>query len=137
MTAVNTMVEAMTESIYAAHQATFTEGPPAAVATSFTNEEPVYRAAKQACARLGFIDIDAECLALAWQAQTQRLGASMPRPGPHRRLTSAWRHGHAVKALPLARASWACTPCCPMPNGWPAWPGRRAHAAAALQVNRC
>jgi thiamine-phosphate pyrophosphorylase len=75
MTAVNTMVEAMTESIYAAHQATFTEGPPAAVATSFTNEEPVYRAAKQACARLGFIDIDAECLALAWQAQTQRLGA--------------------------------------------------------------
>jgi len=34
----------------------------------------VYRAAKQACQLMGFIDIDAECLALAWQKQTERTG---------------------------------------------------------------
>jgi thiamine-phosphate pyrophosphorylase len=41
----------------------------------FSSDDPVYRGAKQACAALGFIDIDAECLALAWQAQTVRTGA--------------------------------------------------------------
>lgn len=35
----------------------------------------MYRGAKQACTALGFIEIDSECLAQAWQAQTVRTGA--------------------------------------------------------------
>lgn len=40
----------------------------------FSSEAPIYRAAKQACRALGFIEIDAECLAHAWQAMTERTG---------------------------------------------------------------
>lgn len=34
--------------------------------------DPAYLAALQACSRLGFIAVDAECLAQAWQRQTER-----------------------------------------------------------------
>lgn len=37
-------------------------------------DQPVYLAALQACSRLGFIAIDAQCLAQAWQRQTLRTG---------------------------------------------------------------
>lgn len=37
-------------------------------------EAHAYRTAKQNCLRLGFIEVDAECLARAWQAQTARTG---------------------------------------------------------------
>ena len=40
----------------------------------YRSDDAVYRGAKEACAALGFIEIDAECLAQAWRAQTQRLG---------------------------------------------------------------
>jgi len=40
----------------------------------FHRDAPVYRAAKQACLALGFIEPDAECLANAWQAMTKRTG---------------------------------------------------------------
>ena len=40
----------------------------------FSSEAPVYRAAKQACLMLGFIEIDAECLANAWQSMATRTG---------------------------------------------------------------
>jgi thiamine-phosphate pyrophosphorylase len=43
-------------------------------ATRFSSDDLVYRGAKQACTALGFIEIDAECLALAWHAQTERVG---------------------------------------------------------------
>lgn len=43
-------------------------------AVTFTRPNPVYRAAKCACLQLGFIEPDAECLALAWQARADRLG---------------------------------------------------------------
>ena len=59
--------------IVAAHAARFgtvTPPPPA----PFRSEHPVYRAAKQACMALGFIEADAECLACAWHAQTVRTG---------------------------------------------------------------
>jgi thiamine-phosphate pyrophosphorylase len=62
----------ITRAILAAHAARFGEtgGRPA----SFSGDDPVYRGAKTACAALGFIEIDAECLGRAWQAQTQRTG---------------------------------------------------------------
>lgn len=40
----------------------------------FSNDAPVYRAAKQACLTLGFIEPDAECVANAWQSMTVRTG---------------------------------------------------------------
>ena len=36
--------------------------------------DPAYLAALQACSQLGFIAVDAECLAQAWQRQTERTG---------------------------------------------------------------
>ena len=62
------------QAITAAHGARFAEFPaqPAPVPTS---DDPVYRAALAACSQLGFIGIDAECLAQAWMRQSQRLGA--------------------------------------------------------------
>ncbi len=44
--------------------------------------DPVYRAAYSACTQLGFIPIDADCLARAWQAQTQRTGQFDARAWP-------------------------------------------------------
>lgn len=58
--------------IVAAHAARFGTVTPPPV--GFRSAHPVYRAAKQACMALGFIDADAECLACAWHAQTVRTG---------------------------------------------------------------
>ncbi|APW38511.1 thiamine phosphate synthase [Rhodoferax koreense] len=80
MSSDDTAIRAMAEAILEAHAPTFTDGPaidvPVAPSTTthFTSEDPVYRAAQQACTALGFIAIDAECLARAWQAQTHRIG---------------------------------------------------------------
>ena len=35
----------------------------------------VYNAANEACLRMGFIEIDADCVAMAWQAQAERTGS--------------------------------------------------------------
>jgi thiamine-phosphate pyrophosphorylase len=75
MTALNDH-RAVAHAIVAAHGLRFGAITAAAIsAGSFSSDDPVYRGAKQACAALGFIEIDAECLALAWQAQTVRTGA--------------------------------------------------------------
>ena len=77
MTALNPQAQA----IFDAHQdlALPTDGPLAAL---FTHEAPLYRAAKQACLALGFIEIDAECLARAWQVQMERTGQFEPEDWP-------------------------------------------------------
>jgi thiamine-phosphate pyrophosphorylase len=68
-------IETQTQAIFDAHRATFLPSAEAVTTTpDFSRAEPVYQAAKQACLHLGFIAIDAECLALAWQAQTARTG---------------------------------------------------------------
>jgi len=70
-----TDARAIAHAIVAAHGLRFgaiTASPVGA--TPFSSDEAVYRGAKQACAALGFIEIDAECLALAWHAQTERIG---------------------------------------------------------------
>jgi thiamine-phosphate pyrophosphorylase len=67
---------AVAHAIVAAHGLRFGAITAAAIsASSFSSDDPVYRGAKQACIALGFIEIDAECLAQAWQAQTVRTGA--------------------------------------------------------------
>lgn len=61
------------QAIFEAHQdlALPTEAP---FAPRYTHEAPIYRAAKEACLALGFIEIDAQCLARAWQARVERTG---------------------------------------------------------------
>lgn len=65
--------DAMAQAIVAHHAATFI-GFAAEPTPAPTSQEPAYRAALQACSALGFIAHDAECVARAWQAQTQRTG---------------------------------------------------------------
>ena len=76
-----TTLNPQAQAIFDAHQglALPTDGPLAAV---FTQEAPLYRAAKQACLALGFIEIDAECLARAWQVQVERTGQFKPEDWP-------------------------------------------------------
>ena len=60
-------------AIVAAHAARY-EGHPPTAFSGFSSESPIYRGAREACAQLGFINVDSECLARAWQAQAERLG---------------------------------------------------------------
>lgn len=67
----------MAQAILAAHSATFAPADnalPAQPTPAATRTEPVYQAALQACSQLGFIAIDAECLAQAWLQQSLRTG---------------------------------------------------------------
>jgi thiamine-phosphate pyrophosphorylase len=67
-------VDAMAQSIVLAHRATvglpISDESPA----QYHHAEHAYRAAKQASRALGFIEADAECVALAWRARTERTG---------------------------------------------------------------
>lgn len=63
-------------AIVAAHGLRFGAATSVAIgAPLYTSDDAVYRGAKQACTALGFIEIDAECLANAWRAQVKRVGA--------------------------------------------------------------
>ncbi len=93
-------------------------------AIAFHQSDPVYRAAKQAARALGFIEADAECVASAWQARTQRLGefdaTTWPdepvdfRLAPHPRA-------HAFAPCPASLGLYAVLPDA-------AWVARMAHA---------
>jgi thiamine-phosphate pyrophosphorylase len=69
--------EKMAQAIVQHHAPAFApEGsalPPQPVPPA-TGSQPAYLAALQACSALGFIAHDAECLAHAWQAQSERTG---------------------------------------------------------------
>ncbi|WP_442283152.1 thiamine phosphate synthase [Variovorax sp. M-6] len=67
-------------AIVAAQASRFGEAPGATA--SFSADDALYQGVKQACATLGFIDIDAECLARAWRAQTDRSGSFDPQAWP-------------------------------------------------------
>jgi len=72
---------ALTQQIVAHHAATFAGFAPQA-APAATRQDPAYLAALQACSTLGFIAHDAECVAQAWQARTERTGAVQPELWP-------------------------------------------------------
>ena len=67
---------AMEAAILAAHQAHFAGFDPAPLPALQASgaQGPVYLAARAACARMGFIAADAECLARAWQTRTDHTG---------------------------------------------------------------
>ncbi|MGJ7578676.1 thiamine phosphate synthase [Variovorax sp. RHLX14] len=93
----------------------------------FTSTDAVYRAAKEGCVALGFVDIDAECLAGAWRAQTQRTGHFD---------ANAWPEApedFGLRTFPPAARPDSFTPCpdklglyAVLPDA--AWVGRMARA---------
>lgn len=73
MSTTSADIDRMAQDIVRHHAATFAGFAPQPVPAGDT-QEPVYRAALQACSALGFIAADAQSLARAWQARTQRIG---------------------------------------------------------------
>ncbi|MBN9409427.1 MAG: thiamine phosphate synthase [Burkholderiales bacterium] len=72
--ATDAQVQAAAQAIVAAHRDTFASAIDDTRVAAYTRNEPAYRAARRATAELGFIAQDAECLAQAWQRQTERTG---------------------------------------------------------------
>lgn len=82
-------------------------------ALNYSREDAAYRHAKQACLALGFIEIDAECVALAWWAQTQRTGHFDPQAWPDEPADfglRAWPRPDAFPACPKALGLYAVLP---------------------------
>lgn len=79
--------ESLAAAIVAQHSARFAGFPAQATPCNDHSPEalrssPIYRAALQACSALGFIASDAQCLAQAWERQSQRLGRCDPTHWP-------------------------------------------------------
>lgn len=90
----------------------------------FSSNTPVYRAAKQACLALGFIEIDAECLAKAWQAMSTRTGQFNAAVWPDQAMDFGlrpWPRNKAFAACPRQLGLYAVLPDA-------AWVGRMARA---------
>lgn len=100
----------------------------ATVTTNFTQPTPVYRAAKEACIALGFVEMDAECLALAWQTMADRTGYFDPVAWPSDPLDFGilpWPRHNAFAACPRQMGLYAVLPDA-------AWVGRMARAGVAV-----
>ncbi|WP_027996137.1 thiamine phosphate synthase [Simplicispira psychrophila] len=67
-------IATLAQDIVRHHTATFAPCTPQPPPNS-SETAPAYNAALQACSVLGFIAIDADCLARAWQARFERTGA--------------------------------------------------------------
>ena len=114
----------MAQAIVSAHQASLRLVPQARTAPLFTTEAPVYLAAKQACLDLGFIEIDAECLAHAWQAMTLRTGRFDPSQWPAEPVDFGmrpWPRSDAFTSCPKQLGLYAVLPDA-------AWVARMARA---------
>jgi thiamine-phosphate pyrophosphorylase len=124
---------AIAASIHAAHAARFAGppgAPPSAATGRLTGGGPVYVGAKEACLLLGFIDIDAECIARAWCSQTRRTGAFDARAWPDT------PGDFGLRDAPVAERADAFAPCPPrlglyavLPDA--AWVARMARAISA------
>lgn len=90
------------QAIFAAHPHLQLQVPSNPNPPVWTLAEPVYRAAKQAALHLGFIEIDAECIAQAWQRQSDRTGHFDP---------TQWPCEPADFALPAWPRAKAFAPC--------------------------
>ena len=123
---MSTSATTVEQAIIAAHQAAFAEFPPQPVPalTAEQQTNPVYTGALAACSQLGFIAIDADCIANAWAAQSQRTG---------RFDASAWPNAAADFGLLPAGGAQAFA-ACPQKLGLYAvlptaeWVGRMARA---------
>lgn len=117
-------IEAMAQAITETHRATVGLPVSDTSATAYRSDEPVYRAAKQAARALGFIEPDAECVAVAWQARTRRRGhfdaVAWPDEPADFGLATHPRHA-AFAPCPKALGLYAVLPTA-------AWVGRLASA---------
>ncbi|MDP2336207.1 MAG: thiamine phosphate synthase, partial [Bacteroidota bacterium] len=112
------------DAIVSAHAAAFALSPASHPTPVFTSDAPVYRAAKQACLTLGFVEIDAECLAHAWQAMTLRTGQFNPKTWPDQPVDFGmrpWPRPDAFPRCPMQLGLYAVLPDA-------AWVGRMARA---------
>ena len=90
----------------------------------YSRDDVVYRTAKQACLALGFIEIDAECLALAWQAMAQRTCRFDPQAWPDEPADFGlrpWPRDDAFAPCPKVLGLYAVLPSAD-------WVGRMARA---------
>ena len=73
---MNQTASDIAQAITTAHQAAFADFPPqpAPGLTVAQQQDPVYAGAVAACSQLGFIAIDADCIASAWAAESRRTG---------------------------------------------------------------
>lgn len=114
------------QAITAAHQAAFASFPPqpAPALPAERQQDAVYAGALAACSTLGFIAIDAECLASAWSAQSARTGRFDAQAWP----TQAADFGLVTGGGPQAFA--ACPPQLGLYAVLPTaeWVGRMARA---------
>ena len=111
------------QAIVAAHQ-DLALPLPVQPALHYTRDDAIYRSAKQACLALGFIEIDAECLAQAWQAMAQRSGRFDPTAWPDEPADFGlrpWPRSDAFPACPKALGVYAVLPTAE-------WVGRMARA---------
>lgn len=82
-------------------------------ALHYSRDDTAYRSAKLACLALGFIEIDAECVALAWQAQVQRTGRFDPQAWPDEPADFGlrpWPRTDAFPPCPKALGLYAVLP---------------------------
>lgn len=90
----------------------------------FNSDAPIYRSAKQACLALGFIEIDAECVANAWQRQVDRTGQFTAEGWPDSASDfgmQPWPRSHAFADCPNRLGLYAVLPDA-------TWVGRMARA---------
>ncbi len=117
-------LSAQAQAIVEAHQAAFSLPVVGNPALTYSNDAPIYRAVKQACLSMGFIEIDAECLGLAWQAMSQRTGHFDPTLWPSEPQDfgiPSWPRANAFAPCPKALGLYAVLPDA-------AWVGRMARA---------
>jgi thiamine-phosphate pyrophosphorylase len=108
----------------AAHRADFSLPVVGNPVLTYSSDAPIYRAAKQACLALGFIEIDAECLGTAWQAMSLRTGCFDPTNWPHE------PSDFGIQGWPRANAFASCTKALGLYAVLPdaVWVGRMARA---------
>lgn len=121
--------DARVQSILAAHQNLALPDAANAIASTmaapiFSGDVPVYRAAKQACIALGFIETDGECVAKAWQSMSDRTGHFDAHVWPDEAQDFGmrpWPREDAFAACPRQLGLYAVLPDA-------AWVGRMARA---------
>ncbi len=115
------------EAITAYHQAAFADFPPqpAPALSAEQHANAVYAGAVQACSQLGFIAIDADCIASAWAAQSQRTGqfdaTAWPSDAADFGLLTCGHNANAFATCPQQLSLYAVLPTAE-------WVGRMARA---------
>ena len=88
------------EAIYLAHQDKLITSNVTNEPIVYSSAHPIYRATKQACLNLGFIDKDAECLAYAWKVMYEKNSRIEPDQWPDQPEYFVFEQNHVLDASP-------------------------------------